>query len=716
MSLKETSTHHMKRTCLLILLLSSLSSGGQRTLAAQSPEILWDTWGVPHINAKDSESLFYAFGWAQMQSHGNLLLRLYGQARGRGAEYGGEEFLASDKWVRTMGVPARARAWYAAQPPDFRRYLDAFAEGINDYAKKHEDRLSADVKPVLPVTAIDVLAHEQRVINFTFVSNEQAATAAAAQLSGKGSNGWAIAPQHSAGGHAMLLANPHLPWFDLFLFYEAQLTAPGIDAYGVSLVGFPVLGIAFNDNLGWTHTVNPLDGSDLYALTLAGGGYRFDGQVRPFETEDETLRVKQKDGSFRVEKLTVKRSIQGPVIAEGQGRALALRVAGLDRAGTLAEWWEMCRARNLSEFETALKRLQLPTFNVVYADRNGHIMYLFNGLVPVRAKGGWDFWNGIVPGDSSATLWTRTHPYRDLPRIVDPPSHWVQNANDPPWTATFPSALDPARFPAYMAPHRMDLRPQRSVHMLMADDHISFEEMIADKHSTRMELADRLLDDLIPAARRDGNELARRAAGVLEKWDRNADAGSRGAVLFTMWAREMKLLDGEDQAVFALPWDEKKPLTTPDGLASPKAAVAALESVAAQAQAAFGDLDVAWGDVARLRVGKADWPANGGSDALGIFRVVEFSPAPDGHFRSVGGDSYVAAVEFSNPVRAQVLLSYGNSSQPGSPHRGDQLELFSRKALRPAWRTRAEVEAHLEAREVLSRETAPRPSLRSRPR
>jgi len=35
----------------------------------------------------------------------------------------------------------------------------------------------------------------------------------------------------------MLLANPHLPWSDLFLWYEAQLTAPGIDAYGATLVG-----------------------------------------------------------------------------------------------------------------------------------------------------------------------------------------------------------------------------------------------------------------------------------------------------------------------------------------------------------------------------------------------------------------------------------------------------------------------------------------------
>ena len=46
-------------------------------------------------------------------------------------------------------------------------------------------------------------------------------------------------------------------------------------------------------------------------------------------------------------------------------------------------------------------------------------------------------------------------------------------------------------------------------------------------------------------------------------------------------------------------------------------------------------------------------------------------------------------------VRAQTLLSYGNASQPGSPHYGDQLDLFSRQEMRPAWRTRAEVEANL---------------------
>ena len=62
----------------------------------------------------------------------------------------------------------------------------------------------------------------------------------------------------------------------------------------------------------------------------------------------------------------------------------------------------------------------------------------------------------------------------------------------------------------------------------------------------------------------------------------------------------------------------------------------------------------------------------------------------------------MAVVEFGDPVRAEVLLSYGNASQPGSQHLGDQLELMARQELRPVWRTRAEVETNLERREVMA--------------
>ncbi|MCA1992480.1 MAG: acylase [Coleofasciculus sp. S288] len=659
-------------------------------------EILWDTYGIPHIYAKDIESLFHAFGWSQMQSHGDLILRLYGQARGKAAEYWGEDYLESDRWVRTMGVPKRASEWYKAQSPAFRRYLDAFAAGINDYAKEHGDRIDDQVEAVLPIDGVDLLAHTQRVLNFTFLVDPYRVASVTQTERSLGSNGWAIAPSRSESGNAMLLANPHLPWSDFFLWYEAQLTAPGINAYGASLVGIPVLTIAFNDNLGWTHTVNRHDGWDAYELTLVNGGYRFDGNVRAFDTEEQTLKVRKDDGSLHKEPFAVRHSLHGPVITQKDDKAIALRVVGLDQPGALEQWWNMARANNLAEFEAAIAPVQIPMFTVMYADRDGHIMHLFNGRVPVKKEGDFEYWEGIIPGDTSTTLWTQTHPYQDLPRVLDPPSGWLQNANDPPWTTTFPVAIAADDYPPYMSPRNlMDFRAQRSARMLMEDEQISFDEMVEYKHSTHMELADRMLDDLIPAARQQGGELARRAADVLDAWDKKADADSRGAVLFATWVEQTDFLP-----TFTTPWSEDSPLTTPDGLPDSTAAVKALEAAAAKVEAAYGSLDVPWGEVFRLRYGDVDLPANGGPGYLGIFRVLNFAPTEDGHFQAVEGDSYVAAIEFSNPVRAKALTSYGNATQPHSPYQGDQLQRFAQKQLRQVWRSRQEIKAHLAAREV----------------
>ena len=690
-------------SCAFVLFLGiSQPSGGENRA-----EILWDTWGVPHIYSQDSTGLFRAFGWAQTHSHGDLILRLYGQGRGQAAEYWGEKYLSSDRYVRTMGISKRAQQWYEAQQPQMRRALDAFADGINAYVKENPAQIDEEVKVVLPVTGVDVLAHIQRVLHFHFVVNPQQVASLSLDSTTQddsatrpelnlGSNAWAIAPKHSANGRAMLLANPHLPWSDLFLLYEAQLEAPEFDAYGATLVGMPFLAIAFNNNLGWSLTVNPLDGADFYKLTLSNGGYLWDGEVRPFAQETQLLKVKQGDG-IREEPLTVMRSVHGPVIAQNAEQALALRVVGLERPHILQQFWQMTQATNLQEFEAALTALQLPMFNLLYSDRQGQIFYLFNGLVPVR-QGTWQDWQRTVPGDTAKTLWNKYHSYHDLPRLLNPASGWLQNANDPPWTSTFPRQLAPQDYPPYLAPAALGetnniLRPQRSLKMLQ--ERLDFEAMIAKKFSSRLELADRLLDDLIPVAKSRANPLGQKAADVLKAWDRQTNADSQGAVLFALWALSL-----EPSSLFATPWQTEAPLTTPDGLADPNRAVAALEDVAAQVELLYGSLEVSWGEIVRLHYGTQDLPASGGPGRLGSFRVLDAVPADIKQFRVVAGDTYIAAVEFSDPIKAKVLTVYGNSSQPGSPHLGDQLSLYAQGKLRSVWRTRQEVEAHLESRQT----------------
>ena len=197
----------------------------------------------------------------------------------------------------------------------------------------------------------------------------------------------------------MLLMNPHLPWPpDWSTYYEVQLTAPGIDLYGATQVGLPVLRFVFSQYLGFTHTVNAPNAVTFYRLTPASGGYRFDGKVLPLQSRRVTLKVRQPDGSFASETVTVRSAIQGPLIGEREGAPIAMRVAGLDRPLALEQYWRMATAHDFTGFQAALERLEVPTFNILYADHDGHIEYLYNGLVPRHAFGDLHFWSSTVPG------------------------------------------------------------------------------------------------------------------------------------------------------------------------------------------------------------------------------------------------------------------------------------------------------------------------------
>lgn len=664
-------------------------------------EILWDRYGVAHVYARSVTDLFFEFGWAQARSHGDLLAKLYAEARGRAAEVYGRAELANDRWMAVNDVPERAQRWLDEQTPRFRSYLAAFAAGIDAYARTHPDTLSAQARRVLPVSAVDVVAHAQRVFQFMYAapaSIVERLPQARSLHEAPGSNAWAIAPSRSASGHAMLLMNPHLPWEPGWsTYYEIQLAAPGVSLYGATQVGLPVLRFVFSDALGFTHTVNSPSAVTFYQIVPAPGGYRFDGRVLPYTVRRHVLRIREQDGTLTTERLTVRSTVQGPIVAERGGAPIAMRVAGLDRPFALEQYWQMATARDFAQFQAAVARLEVPTFNIVYADRAGHIEYLYNGLVPRHRFGDLAFWSSVVPGDTSRTLWKDYLSFDELPKLIDPPGGTVQNSNDPPWDAAWPEVLDPAPYARSIAPFRVDLRMESGIRMLAATPKVSFEQLIADKWSHHSELADRVLPDLLAAvARLGGGDLVSRAAQVLARWDRSTDAASRGALLFLDWVDRPGSPSGYAARGFAQPFDIRFPLTTPAGLADPQAAVRALADAARDMLARYGALDVPWGQVMRLRIGGVDLPASGGPGRLGVFDVLDFGTEEHGERAADFGGTYVALVSFEEPVRAKVLLSYGSSSQPGSPHHSDQLPLLAAGTLRDVWRTRAEVEAHLE--------------------
>ncbi len=675
-------------------------SGGPASTTPTDPpatvpgaEVFVDSWQVPHVYASTREGIARGYGWAQMRAYPEEILRLYAVARGRGAEVWGQRYRPSDRMVRTLSIPQRADEAFASASPGLRAHLTAFAQGMNDYAAAHPERIPELAREVLPVRATDALAHSHRMLlSFTLVSGQRPIVLS---IDGEtmpwvaGSNVWAIGPSRSASGNPLLLANPHLPWGpDALRVFEAHLVGPDAPLYGVTMIGFPLVLMGFNDAIAWSHTINVIDGVDFYRLVPEGEGYRLDDEVRAFETRDESILVRQEDDTLAPEEFVVRRSVHGPVVELADGQLLAMRSAMDDDYGGWAEaWLEVGRARDLPSFEAVLQTMRLPMFTVGYADRDGHIFYLSNGKIPRRPSGEFSTWLQPVPGDRSELIWDSLLPYEALPRVVDPKSGFLQNSNSGPWFATLPSPFDEADQVMPLPPgDPLSFREIRSLSMLAADPSITFEELGQMRQSSYLQLTDHVLDDLTLAAQLHPDWFVRHAGEVLSRWDRQAQADSRGTVLFEQWVHRTL---GTSAGRLAHPWSPDDPLRTPQGLADSAGAVRTLEATAYDMRRRFGSVDVPWGEVARLRDDLPGVGASGG--VVGSFHAIEYRPTAQGDARPVGGDTFVAIVEMTpHGPHAEVLLTYGNAS-PDAPFAADQFDLVADGTMRRPLLERSEV-------------------------
>lgn len=671
-------------------------------------EILWDRYGVPHIYGRDAAAVFYGYGYAQAQSHADEILRLYGESRGRGAEYWGEPYEGTAVWLIKNEVPERSKRWYDAQEPRFKANLDAFAKGMNDYAAAHADAIDPAVRVVLPVSGVDVVAHAHRLMNFVYVASPNLGGEGDAPeneyLGEDGSNTWAISGAKTASGRPMLLQNPHLSWnTNYFTYYEAHLVGPDFEVYGATQIGLPIVRFAFNQQMGISNTVNSMLGATTYKLTLKDDGYLFDGAVRRFEVKTVRYKVRQGDGTIIDKPLEVKTTVHGPVFERKDGTTTALRVAGLDRPGMLQQYFDMVTAKNYAAFTAAMKRLQVPTFNISYADRDGNVEYIFNGLAPKRASGDIAFWRGLVPGDSSHYLWTEVHPYEELPRVTNPPAGFIQNTNDPPWFPAWPTPIKASDYPPYLAPRGPEsMRAQNSLKMMAENDKLTFERLVELKLSTRSLLADRTLPDLLAAAEADPAADMQSAVKLLSDWDHNYSTDNRAGLLFEEWARLFAGPGFGGQANYAVPFDAARPTSTPTGIKDPVAAVKMLREAVATTRAKYGALDRVFGDVSRFTLGDVDVPGDGHVGGLGPFRVITWGPLDAGGKRyPQHGETWIGMIEFTTPVKAYGLMSYGNSRQRGTTHRSDQLTHLSKHEFRELWLQRTQIEANVSERTPL---------------
>lgn len=661
------------RTLLTIIWLGAILALAKIVVPASPAEIRWDEWGVPHITGKTEPDLYYAFGWAQMEAHGNNILELYAKSRGRSSEYwGAAGDREKDALVRRLDIPQRARRWLEAQPDRTKRNIIAFVRGMNAWCKAHPESINQRARMVLPVLDTDPLAYLQ--VGYHLAVGAFALQAQADSWKSAGSNAWAIAPQKSAGGNAMLLVQPHPPWTDEYRFFEAHLKSGGLNVYGVSPLGIPSIAMGFNADIGWGMTFNQADAMDLIELEVRNGEYKTPDGWKKFDTSIERIDVSEGAPIS----ITVKRSDYGYVVKETDGEALALRLSGLDQPFLIDQLADMAAARDLKSFKNALRRLQLPLQNIVYADRGGNILYFFNGIIPRRPGGKFQDWNGIIRADKNGALVNDYLGFDELPAIENPPSGFVANSNNDPWTSTFPFRLDPSRYAPYLTGKpfgNFDLRSVNSIKLLRQKSKLTMDDVARLQSSTRSELADRILDELIAFGKNSEDRQLKQAADVLSAWDREFESRSKGAVLFAAW-----FFSARKVMMFADEFSPDKPLNTPSALTAE--AKAKLADAVAQTLKNYGRLDVEWGEVYQTNFNGKRLKGGLGLGELGSFNAGFYRKGTGGNWELAGGAAFTSVVEFGKRIKAKGLLSYGNFSNTPPAFVKDQLQMMIDRRLR----------------------------------
>jgi acyl-homoserine-lactone acylase len=517
----------------------------------------------------------------------------------------------------------------------------------------------------------------------------------------------------------LLLGNPHFPWAGTNRFWQMHLTIPGqLDVMGASTGHFAAVSIGFNRDVAWSHTVSTGKRFTLHELTLAPddpSSYLVDGERLKMVSRRVEITVRGPDGALASKSHTVWTTRWGPVVVVPRAglnwtakTAYALQDANAGNTRSIDTWLGFNRARNVGDLRTAMANLGLPWVNTLAVDRTGNALYADASVVPdvdaaqltrcapspaaaaLRAAAGLI----VLDGSKSACDWRRdpASPVPGLTPIERMPvavrADWVHNSNDS-FVYTHPAQ----RFEG-ISPLVGEARVERprtraglsEIPDLLSRGKVDPARVQAQLFENRNFMARVVLPDLLAACASapPAAAEARDACAALRGWDRSNNLEARGAHLFREFWRSARAIPGVHRIAF----DPAQPVATPAGLKLDDAAVAAkvweaLAHAATQVRSAGFALDAPLGTVQRPLITEEPIALHGGDEFEGVLNNLgnQFAPGVSAKgLRIDYGTSYVQTVTFDarGPV-AQAILTYGQSTDPASPHATDQMRLFSRK-------------------------------------
>ena len=573
-------------------------------------------------------------------------------------------------------------------PADVQALASAYAEGLNLYAAEHPSQVLSGWYPLrgqdvvasfvfrtpffygLERTLIELFADERkREIATAPENNPNAYRPVPAPPIQMGSNAVAIAPSRSEDHATRLLVNSHQPYTGPVAWYEVRLKSEeGWDMIGGVFPGSPVILHGTGRNLGWANTVNLPDLVDVYVLKIHPDDpnlYRYDGEWLELERHEVTFLVRI-FGPIRIGVTReILRSVHGPVLRTKHG-TYAIRYVGMGEIRQLEQYYRLNRARNFEEWESALEMQALPSINYVYADREGHIAYYYNVKSPIRAPG-WD-WDQYLPGDRSDLVWTQFHPFDTIPKVIDPKSGFVANANHSPFRATTGNDNpDPDDFKDWGIETKMTNRGLRLIELFGGDSSITSAEFHRYKYDKRYSAESevpRIVADVLALDFSENAEL-RDAQSKLATWNFDVELDNREAALGVLTATPL---------IIASIMHQQAPHIED-----------AFRDAVASLMRYHGRVDPLWSEINRFHRGDLDLPIGGGPDVLRA--AASYVLDENGHYVATNGDCYLMFVEWAKDGSQiiETIHQFGTATlDQESTHYADQVRLFLDEGTRRA--------------------------------
>ncbi len=677
-----------------------------------------DDWGIAHIHGRsDADAVFGAI-YAQAEDDFPRIEANYLTALGRTAEAEGEKALWADLRQRLYVDPDDLKSRFAACAPWLKSLMQAWADGLNFYLATH------------PKTHPRVLTHFEPWMALSFTEGsiggdiERISLKDLAAFYGKtdvaltleqrglrpeeprGSNGIAIAPANTIDGRALLLINPHTTFY--FRSEQQMRSDAGLNVYGASTWGQFFVYQGFNAHAGWMHTTSGIDNVDEFAETMVDRNhYRYGKVLRAIAFSTVTLKVRRSDGSLAVRRFTVRKSHHGPIVAERNGKLIAIALMWKP-IPALEQSWLRTRAKTLAEYLKVAQRRANSSNDTLFADDKGEIAYLHPQFVPVRSAR-FDY-TREVDGSDPATDWKGLHTVESLPNVIRPKSGFVFNTNNWPWTAAGPGPDSPraADFPKYMDQAGENARGQHALLLLPGKRDFTPERLMTTAYDSYLPAFGTLLPQLLAAfdaLPKDNPQRAKLAEPIalLRSWDKRWSATSEATSLAVYWGDTLWTENGS----FA----KSERMNVPDYIGqrvSPERKLAALGQAIDRLTADFGRWQIAWGEINRFQR-LDDAIASHFDDAKPSFPV-PFTSAQWGSLASFGaraydntkrwygtsGNSFVAVVQFGARPKAWAVMAGGQSGDTASPHFADQIERYSGGRLRPIYFEPADLKGHTE--------------------